>query len=263
MSETTAAPHNTSTLSALDWDPSVASTLEPLRAKWKTVPAAVDRITTTQLLSWSDEALIKHWSKQVQSSTTGESFAVRGWYHLMYTDILRGKRVLDVGAGQGIDALSFARAGAHVTMLDIVADNTRLTARLARAMGIEDHAESFLMHDLDSLDALGTFDVIWCQGSLINAPFDFVRKEVQALLEHLPVGGRWIELAYPEQRWKREGSLPFDQWGSKTDGEGTPWVEWYDLPKLKAALAPATFDTVLAFNFHNDDFNWFDLVRRS
>jgi hypothetical protein len=27
-------------------------------------------------------------------------------------------------------------------------------------------------------------------------------------------------------------------------------------------LAPARFAPLLAFNFHNDDFNWFDLERR-
>jgi hypothetical protein len=27
-------------------------------------------------------------------------------------------------------------------------------------------------------------------------------------------------------------------------------------------LEPAEFDVVLSFNFHNNDFNWFDLIRR-
>ena len=48
-----------------------------------------------------------------------------------------------------------------------------------------------------------------------------------------------------------------------TDGEGTPWMEWYDLARLSKRLAPATFEPVLAVNFHNDDFNWFDLTRVS
>jgi len=210
-----------------------------------------------------DEA-VAYWRQQVEESTTGASFAVRGWYHALYKPILQGKRVLDVGAGMGIDALSFALTGADVTMLDIVPSNVELTARLAGGLGVSDRARSFLMEDLSSLDELpDEFEVIWCQGSLINAPFDFVREEIQALLLHLPVGERWIELAYPEERWIREGSLPFEAWGEKTDGEGTPWVEWYDLEKLQAALAPCEFDVVLDFNFHHDDFNWFDLIRRA
>lgn len=82
------------------------------------------------------------------------------------------------------------------------------------------------------------------------------------MLRHLPVGGRWIELAYPRERWEREGRMPFSEWGKITDGEGTPWMEWYDLDRLRARLRPAEFDVVLHFNFHHDDFNWFDLIRR-
>jgi hypothetical protein len=120
------------------------------------------------------------------------------------------------------------------------------------------------MESFDTIDQLrGEFDVIWAQGSLINAPFDVTRDEIQRLARKLRIGGRWIELAYPEVRWRREGSLPFTQWGAKTDGPGTPWVEWYDLDKLRAALAPGVFDVVLYFEFFNSDFNWFDLVKRS
>ncbi len=246
------------------WSLRDRESLEALRQKWQTVPAAADgRVSTADLASMTDAQVVRFWEEQVRASTTGENYTVRGWYHDLYKDVLRGKRVLDVGAGMGIDALTFARHGAEVTLLDIVPSNVAHTKRLARLLGLQS-AASFLMEDLASLEALRRdFDVIWCQGSLINAPFDFVRAEVQALLDHLPVGGRWIELAYPRQRWEREGRLPFERWGEKTDGEGTPWVEWYDLEKLRAALAPARFDVVLHFNFHNDDFNWFDLVRRA
>ncbi len=40
-------------------------------------------------------------------------------------------------------------------------------------------------------------------------------------------------------------------------------MEWHDLEKVKAFLAPAIFDVVLALEFHNSDFNSFDLVRRA
>jgi hypothetical protein len=125
------------------------------------------------------------------------------------------------------------------------------------------NVEFCYMQDINSLSVLPTdYDVIWCQGSLINAPFDVIRAEAQELLEHLPLGGRWIELAYPKERWVREGKLTFERWGVRTDG-GAPWIEWYDLEKIRAMLAPSEFDVVLALNFHNDDFNWFDLIRRT
>ena len=210
----------------------------------------------------SDAQLGTVWQQQRSTASTGSAYPIRGWYHELYRDVLRGKRVLDVGAGLGIDAFTFAQAGAQVTLLDIVPTNVELHRRLAAVLGVK--VDHFWLHELTDLNQLaGEFDVIWAQGSMINAPFELMRRESQALLEHLRIGGRWIELAYPKERWQREGELPFEQWGQKTDGQGTPWVEWYDLKKLQERLTPAKFETVLAFNFHNDDFNWFDLVRRA
>jgi hypothetical protein len=78
----------------------------------------------------------------------------------------------------------------------------------------------------------------------------------------LKVGGRWLQLAYPRSRWIREGRMPFSKWGEHTDPGKTAWCEWYDLPKLLRMLAPAKFDVVLSQEFHNGDFNWFDLLYR-
>jgi len=68
-----------------------------------------------------------------------------------------------------------------------------------------------------------------------------------------------LQLAYPKSRWIRDGSPSFDKWGPMVDGPGTPWEEWYDVPKLLSMFEPAKFDVVLYQEFHNSDFNWFDL----
>jgi hypothetical protein len=236
---------------------------EVLRAKWHEVPGAKDRVITQQLLELDDEALLKLWFGLREEATTDTFFNVRGWYHLLYKDIFRGKKVMDVGSGLGIDGLTFAEHGAMMTFVDILKPNLKLLERICKLLGISDVTFCYL-EDLDSLSKLPTdYDVIWCQGSLINAPSEIIRVEVQKLLEHLPIGGRWIELAYPKARWEREGKLPFEEWGQYTDGPGTPWVEWYDLAKLMAVFEPAQFDVVFHLEFHNNDFNWFDLVRRS
>jgi hypothetical protein len=169
---------------------------------------------------------------------------------------------LDVGSGFGVDGITFAKSGAKVTFLDIGASNLELLRRLCKIFQIGT-AEFFHLENLASLSSLrNDFDCIWCQGSMITVPFEFARLEADALVQHLGLGGRWVELAYPPERWVREGSLPFDKWGRSTDGATTTWMEWYDLSRLRERLRPAEFDVILSFNFHNDDFNWFDLIRR-
>jgi len=235
-----------------------------LRQKWGEVPGAEsDRVKTNQLIDLSDEALLSMWSEIRQRDTTGERFAVRGWYHLLYKDILHGKRVMDFGSGLGIDGITFAQNGARVTFVDIVESNLAILRRLCNLLNVTD-VDFCYLENIGSLSRLPTdYDAIWCQGSLINAPVNVIRAEAQVLLKHLLVGGRWIELAYPKVRWERDKRLPFNHWGEVTDGVGTPWVEWYDLPKVQAMLEPAQFDVVMHFNFHNNDFNWFDLIRRA
>ena len=232
-----------------------------LRAKWSTVPAGLSgRRSSRDLATISDDELRTLWSDVHREATTGEGFGVRGWYQTLYRDILRGKSVLEIGSGMGIDGIEFGRHGANMTFVDIVESNLDVLGRLCRLFGI--HAQFVYLKDLTSLETLrDDFDVVWCQGSLINVPFDFAAYECAAILKHLKPGGRWIELAYPRERWERDGSPPFSIWGTMTDGEGTPWVEWYDLARVLKRLAPAQFVPVLAQNFYHDDFNWFDLMR--
>lgn len=233
---------------------------DKLRKKWGRVPAAKNgRVDTQHLLTMADQELVDLWCQIRKQDTTGEGFQVRGWYHLLYEDVLRHKRIMDVGCGLGIDGITFAQSGASVTFVDIAESNVALVSRICNLLQVR-NVDFCYLESISSLSALGMYDVIWCQGSMHNAPFEIVRAEAQELVKHLKVGGRWIQLAYPKTRWEREGKLPFNKWGEKTDGPGTPWCEWYDLQKLLGLLEPIKFNVVLYFEFHNGDFNWFDLL---
>lgn len=241
-----------------DW----SSPFDTLRRKWVEVPTMAEGIQrTTELAALSDGELLALWRRIRQDLTTGAEFSHRGWYHELYRDFMRGKKVLDVGSGLAIDSLTFAEHGARLTFLDLAESNLALVRRVGALLGIAD-ARFVLLEDLASLDALdGPYDVIMAMGSLHHAPQGVIRPETERLLRHLPVGGRWLQLAYPKRRWVRDGRPPFERWGMRTDGERTPWAEWYDLPKLLALLAPARFEVVLCQEMHNHDFIWFDLLR--
>jgi SAM-dependent methyltransferase len=234
--------------------------LKTLRQKWSVVPIGDSRVDSKEVAALPDDKLIQIWKDQQGRLQEPEGFSLRGWYHKLYAPILANKRVLDVGSGFGLDGMTFAQAGAHVTFLDIVESNLQVVRRLCKLLRVK-NVDYLYLKDANSLTSLGRiYDVLWCQGSMICAPFDVAKGEANDLMKRLKPGGRWIELAYPRTRWVREGELPLDKWGDKTDG-GAPWIEWYDLEKLLMRLAPASFKPILSFEFHNSDFVWFDLLR--
>jgi len=234
---------------------------ETLRNKWVEVPTTNwEMLRTTDMLSLPDDALLAKWEETHAATTTGSEFGLRGWCHVLYEDTLRGKKVMDIGSGFGVDSIRFAQRGARVTFVDIVESNLAVLKRLCKIMGLTDVRFHFL-EDLNSLRALDTdYDVIMAMGSLHNAPVEVMKPEYQELLRHLKVGGRWLQLAYPKSLWIQHGRPSFSNWGHQL--ERSPWEEWYDVPKLLSMFEPAKFDVVLYHEFHNGQFNWFDLLYR-
>jgi len=107
-----------------------------LRKKWSEVPAGQTRISTEYLLDFSEQKLLEKWQAIRSQATTRPAFHVRGWYHLLYKDILRSKKVMDVGSGLGIDGITFAQHGARMTFVDIVESNLTLLERICRILNL-------------------------------------------------------------------------------------------------------------------------------
>jgi hypothetical protein len=138
----------------------------------------------------------------------------------------------------------------HTGRSATLADNLEIVRRVVEALGFRDRADFHWVADENGFESLaGNFDAIWAIGSLHHAPFELARIQSLALLRRLRAGGRWIELTYPYERWLREGAEPFTEFGKRTDGERTPWAEWYDLQKVKQRLFPARTATILDFTF--------------
>ncbi len=232
------------------------SVLPVLAEKWREVPGGSDlgeRSYTDDMAGLSDAALLAEWDRQ---NTQGAE--LRGWWWSLYATQFRGRKVLEIGSGMGFDALHFALNGAQWTCCDIAPSNLKIIERVAAAKGAA--IRTLPIESLASFDPLARdFDFVWCNGSLLHIPFESAREECAAIIGHLKSGGRWIELAYPRERWIREGSPAFEKWGALTDGERTPWVEWYDVEKLKQRLYPARLRTVLDYKFHSDYYIWMDL----
>jgi Methyltransferase domain len=227
-----------------------------LREKWCEVPQEGGRLFSSDLLTQDTATFVSTWRSYYTANIKAESGR---WYYELYKEFMREKSVLEIGSGLGFDGIHFLQGGAESwTFCDIAEANLQVIRRVCGELGLRGNF-IFIDGDFKCFDKLGMFDVIWANGSLIHVPFAFARAECMRILPHLNPGGRWIELCYPKQRWVREGRLPFSEWGKVTDGERTPWVEWYDIVKMKRRLFPALLEVILDFNFHEGFFNWFDL----
>ena len=230
--------------------------IKELTAKWHEIPtSALGRGSSKDATNRSDPELLAWWN-ELQAEMLG-SLAYR-WIVEVYRDFVRGKNILEVGPGSGVIGITFAEAGAAMTFADVVPSNLEMIRRVCALKALNAgflHIEQFN----DPAKLADDYDAIFAIGSLHHAPSDVVKSEFEALASRLKIGGRFIALTYPKDRWIAEGSKPFDQFGKSTDGEDTPWAEWYDLDKMLAQLAPFKFEPLMSFNYCNDALNWFDL----
>ncbi|MGW0593008.1 class I SAM-dependent methyltransferase [Streptosporangium sp. NPDC002607] len=98
--------------------------------------------------------------------------------------------VLDLGCGDGGDALWLARRGWHVTAVDISAVAVERLAGLARSRGLGDRVIAE-RHDLHESFPQGGFDLICAH--YLHTPFDLDRATVLRAAAHaLRLGGRLL-----------------------------------------------------------------------
>ncbi|MER6175484.1 class I SAM-dependent methyltransferase [Streptosporangium sp. NPDC001681] len=98
--------------------------------------------------------------------------------------------VLDLGCGDGDDALWLARRGWHVTAVDISAVAVERLAGLARSRGLGDRVIAE-RHDLHESFPQGGFDLICAH--YLHTPFDLDRATVLRAAAHaLRRGGRLL-----------------------------------------------------------------------
>jgi len=84
----------------------------------------------------------------------------------------RGKRVLEVGCGIGTDSINFARAGAHLTAVDLSAESLRIAGRRADVMGVGDRID-FRQANAEELTSVvdgGPYDLVYSFGVIHHTP---------------------------------------------------------------------------------------------
>jgi len=101
-------------------------------------------------------------------------------YRFRVLGSLAGKKVLDVGCGDGINAMTFALLGAQVTGIDISPGAIEVAKRRAEINGVTDRVR-FVVSPLETAAFQeGEFDVIWGDAILhhLLADLDGVMKKI-------------------------------------------------------------------------------------
>jgi 2-polyprenyl-3-methyl-5-hydroxy-6-metoxy-1,4-benzoquinol methylase len=129
--------------------------------RWASEAAFFDRLAEVQLRSVApvDPAVLQRYGGRL-----------RPWFHkefrLLHLGELHGLHVLDVGCGDGTNALLLASRGARVTGIDISPRSVALATERARLSGMQDRLR-FVCSPLELAEFPDNhFDVIWGDGIL-------------------------------------------------------------------------------------------------
>ena len=143
----------------------------------------------------------------------------------------RGKTLLELGCGAGIDLLRFARGGAIVTGIDLAKSSIDLAAKNLHIQGLKGDVRIMNGEALDMES--DTFDVVYAHG-VLQYTADASRMVAEAHRVLKP-GGRFIAMVY-----NRKGWLNFMSKTLKValEHEDAPILNTYTIGEFKAMLAP-------------------------
>lgn len=143
----------------------------------------------------------------------------------------RGKRLLEVGCGVGIDLVRFARAGAIVTGVDLAEVSIDLAGKHFALEGLS--ADLRVMNGEDLTFAGNSFDVVYAHGVLqytANA-----QKMVDELYRVLRPGGEAILMVYNKVSWL---NLLSKVTKVELEHEDAPVLRMYSIKTFRHLLHP-------------------------
>jgi SAM-dependent methyltransferase len=121
---------------------------------------------------------IRHSPKPVGSREYFDEVEARKYFvesHIpRWADFARwqGKKVLEIGCGIGTDTISFARAGAQVTAVDLTEKSLEVARQRAKVFGLEDRVR-FLQADAEKLSQsvpVEHYDLVYSFGVIHHTP---------------------------------------------------------------------------------------------
>jgi 2-polyprenyl-3-methyl-5-hydroxy-6-metoxy-1,4-benzoquinol methylase len=128
----------------------------------------------------------------------------------------RGKKVLEIGCGIGTDTINFARAGAHVTTVDLSDKSMELARKRAAVFGVEESID-FRPGNAEQLSTFvppQKFDLIYSFGVIHHTPHP--EAVMEELRKYARPGTTLKIMVYHRRSWKV-------LWLLATEGRGKFW----------------------------------------
>ena len=112
----------------------------------------------------------------------------------------KGKKVLEIGCGPGIDTLQFAKGGADVWAVDLTSRAIELTRSNLSLHGFDDKVQQINQGNAEKLDFPDeTFDVVYSNGVLHHT--EDTERSIEEVRRVLKPGGEAVIMLYNRWSW--------------------------------------------------------------
>jgi ubiquinone/menaquinone biosynthesis C-methylase UbiE len=143
----------------------------------------------------------------------------------------RGKKILEIGCGVGIDLIRFAIGGAQVTGVDLAQQSISLAKKNFEHNGLK--ADLRVMNGEALEFAENSFDVVYAHGVLqYTADANKMAREMHRVLKS---GGEAIAMVYNRISWLNAMSLVMKV---ELEHEDAPVLKKYSIGEFKKMLSP-------------------------
>jgi len=154
----------------------------------------------------------------------------------------RGKKILEIGCGAGIDLIRFAKGGAHVTGVDLAQQSIQLAKKNFEHNGLKADLRQMNGEALEFAD--NSFDAVYAHGVLqYTADAGKMAREMHRVL--MP-GGEAIAMVYNRISWLHALSKVMKV---ELEHEDAPVLEKYSIGEFKKMLSPFAATRILPERF--------------
>jgi len=144
----------------------------------------------------------------------------------------KGKKVLEIGCGLGTAGVSFARAGADYTAVELSEESLKLARQRFEVYGLTGRFYSGNAENLSSVVAVEIYDLVYSFGVIHHAPHP--EKIVDQVKSYLGPASEFRLMLYAKNSWK---NIMIDAGLDQPEAQsGCPVAFTYDHDEVRALL---------------------------